>query len=68
MVMVQSFTFPDQTVHAMDALQKTFGVKNNAEVIQRALALAQIVSEKADDQNTVVVVGRDEPIKLTLTE
>jgi hypothetical protein len=66
--MTESFSFPDQTVRVMQSLQKTFGVKSNAEVISRALSLAQIVADKADPHNIVVVVGKDEPLKLNLAE
>jgi uncharacterized protein YqkB len=66
--MAESFTFDDQTMVAIKALQKTFDVKTNAEVINRELALAQVVAEQADDEHTVVVVGRNEPVKVTLTE
>jgi hypothetical protein len=65
--MSQSFTFPGQTVQLMHELQKTFGVSSNAEVISRALSLAKMVSDKAED-GTVVVVGKDDPLKLNLTK
>jgi hypothetical protein len=66
--MSENFSLPDQTIQIMQELKKSFGVTSNAEVISRALGLARIVAGKADDQNSVVVIGKDEPVKLTLTE
>jgi ribosomal protein L7/L12 len=66
--MAESYTFQNQTLDLIEALKKPFGVTTNAEVISRALALAQVVAEQADDQHTVVVVGKDEPVKVNLTE
>jgi hypothetical protein len=65
--MSQSFSFPNQTVKVMEELQKTFGVSSNAEVISRALSLAKIVADKAEG-NSVVVVGKDDPLKLNLSK
>jgi hypothetical protein len=66
--MAESYLFPKQTIKVIESLKKTFGVDSNAEVISRALSLAQIVAESADDANSVVVVGKDKPVKLTLSD
>jgi hypothetical protein len=36
-------------------LQKTFGVKTNAAVIRKALALANVASQHADTGNTITI-------------
>ncbi len=61
-----TFTFPDQTVKMLEKLQRTFGVSSNKEVIGRALALAQFAADKADENDTVVLVGKDKPLSLNL--
>jgi hypothetical protein len=64
----ESYTFDGEYLEAMESLKKPFGVSSNAEVISRALALALLVAEHADDKHSVLVVGKDEPIKINLTE
>jgi hypothetical protein len=68
--MSQSFEFPDKTVKVMNELQKTFGVTSNSQVISMALGLAKMLSEKADDQNSILVIGKDKDTatKITLSE
>jgi len=62
-----SFVFDNRTTKAIEALKETFGVKTNAAVIRRALALARVVAEKADENHTVMVVGKnDEAVKVSL--
>jgi hypothetical protein len=61
-----SFDFDERTLAAIDALKTSFGVKTNAAVVRRALALACLVADQADDKNSVVLVGRDETVKLSL--
>jgi hypothetical protein len=61
-----SFVFDDRTIKAIESLKETFGVKTNAAVIRRALALAQVVAEQADDKHSILLVGKDEPIKVNL--
>jgi len=64
----ESYTFEGEYLEALESLKKPFGVSSNAEVISRALALALLVAKEADDQHSVLVVGKDEPIKINLTE
>jgi hypothetical protein len=50
-------------------LQKAFGVASNAEVIRKALALADIVSEQAGADHTVTIAGEGkQPVKVSLAE
>lgn len=66
--MAERYKFENQTLELIEKLKIPFGVYTNAEVINRAWALAEVVAEQADDQHTVVIVGRDEPVKVNLTE
>jgi hypothetical protein len=61
-----SFDFDDRTMKAIEALKDTFNVKTNAAVIRRALALAQVVAENADDKHSVLLIGKDEPVRVNL--
>jgi hypothetical protein len=63
-----TFSFPDKTVRMMETLQKTFGVNSHFEVIGRALALAQFAAQKADENNNVVLAGKDNPLTLNLRD
>jgi hypothetical protein len=61
------FDFDDRTMKVIESLQESFGVKTNAAVIRRALALARVVAQNADDDHSVVIVGKDdEPVKIRL--
>jgi hypothetical protein len=65
--MAASFTFQDDTIKVIESLKSTFGVSTNGEMISRALALAKVVAEEADDEHTVVLAGKDnKPIKIIL--
>jgi hypothetical protein len=66
--MTERYIFDDKLTDAMKSLQESFAVSSNAEVIARALALAQVVSEQADEKHTVVVVGKGTPVKVDLTQ
>lgn len=61
-------TFDEKTTEIISSLQKTFGVSSNAEVIQRALALAQRVAEQASADHKILIGGKDDFIKLDLTK
>jgi hypothetical protein len=64
---VASFDVDGRTAELMTGLQKTFGVKTNAEVIRKALALASIAREQAASDNTVTIAGEGkEPVKVAL--
>ena len=49
-------------------LQKTFGVKTNAAVLRKALALANVASQYADADNTITITpGEGKPaVKVSL--
>jgi hypothetical protein len=60
-------TFGKSAVDAIEALKKTFGVTTNAEVVSKALDLARIVANQADEQNSVLLASKDgTPIKVNL--
>ena len=62
-----SFDVDKRTAELLAKLQKKFGVDTNAEVISRALALANIASDHAGHDNTVTISGEGKtPVKVTL--
>jgi hypothetical protein len=64
-----SFDVDERTAKLLAKLQKKFGVNTNAAVISRALALADIASEHAGDDNTVTIAGEGKaPVKVSLAE
>ncbi len=64
-----SFTVDKWTAELLARLQKTFGVDSNAEVIRKALALADIASEQAGADHTVTIAGEGkQPVKVSLAE
>lgn len=64
---VTSFEVDERTAELLAQLQKTFGVKTNAAVIRKALALANVASRHADADNTITI-GSDAkpPVKVSL--
>jgi hypothetical protein len=52
---VTSFEVDERTATLLADLQKTFGVKTNAAVIRKALALANVASQHADSDNTITI-------------
>ncbi len=56
-----SFKINAHTAQVLADLQKTFGVRTNAEVISSAVALARIVARVAGDKRSVVIKGAGEP-------
>ncbi|MGC9268606.1 hypothetical protein [Acidiphilium sp.] len=63
---VTSFEVDQHTAEAIAELRGLFGVKTNAAVIRRALALAQVVSREAAPDHTITVSGRAEPVRIIL--
>ncbi|MCF3948512.1 hypothetical protein AiwAL_14525 [Acidiphilium sp. AL] len=63
---VTSFDVDERTANAILELRGTFGVKTNAAVIRKALALAQVVSREATEDHTITVTGKSEPIRISL--
>jgi hypothetical protein len=52
---VTSFDVDERTAALLAELQKTFGVKTNAAVLRKALALANVASQYADADNTITI-------------
>ncbi len=64
---VTSFEVDDRTAKLLAQLQKTFGVKTNAAVIRKALALANVARRQADADNTITITSEGkEPVKVSL--
>ena len=65
---VTSFDMDERTQKSIDDLKVVFGVKTNAAVLRKALALATIAARNADKDNTVVVAqsssGQGERVSL----
>lgn len=58
----------ERTADLLARLQKKFGVKSNVAVIRQSLALANILSQQADADNTVTIVSEGKaPVKVLLT-
>lgn len=65
---VTSFEVDERTAAALTELQKTFGVKTNAAVIRKALALARVASQHAGADSTITITSEDgkPPVKVSL--
>lgn len=64
---ITSFDVDERTAELLARLQKTFGVKTNAAVIRKALALANIASQHAAPDHTITISGDDQPpVKVSL--
>jgi hypothetical protein len=65
---VTSFEVDERTADLLAQLQKTFGVKTNAAVIRKALALANVASQQADTDNTITITSGEgkAPVKVSL--
>lgn len=63
-----SFDVDERTAALLAELQKTFGVKTNAAVIRKALALANVASQHATADNTITIASEDgkRPVKVFL--
>jgi hypothetical protein len=66
-VAVTSFEVDERTAKLLADLQETFGVKTNAAVIRKALALANVASHHAAADHTITISGDGEPpVKVSL--
>jgi hypothetical protein len=54
-----SFVADSATLDAIAELKDRFGVKTNAQVLRKALALARVAAQNADDQNTLTILSPD---------
>jgi hypothetical protein len=61
-----SFVFDERTIDAIAKLKDAFGVSTNAAVIRRALALAQVAAEQADEKHNVLIGGKDDFVKINI--
>nr|WP_294505809.1 hypothetical protein [uncultured Rhodopila sp.] len=52
-----TFEVDKATLEAIAELKSAFGVKTNAQVIRKALALARVAAQNADEQNTLTIVS-----------
>jgi uncharacterized protein with von Willebrand factor type A (vWA) domain len=60
-------TFGKSAVDAIESLKAAFGVTTNAEVVSKALSLAQILAREADGDHNVLIAAKDgTPIELKL--
>ncbi len=64
---VTSFEVDERTAELLAQLQKTFGVKTNAAVIRKALALANVAAQHAAPDHTITISGDGQPpVKVSL--
>jgi hypothetical protein len=64
---VTSFEVDERTANLLAKLQGTFGVKTNAAVIRKALALASVASQHAAPDHTITISGDGQPrVKVSL--
>ncbi len=63
---VTTFEMDERTLAAIKDLQVVFGVKTNAAVLRKAIALAVAAATKATPEHTVTISGRDTPITISL--
>jgi len=64
---VTSFDVDERTAALLAELQKTFGVKTNAAVLRKALALASLASKHAASDHTITISGDGQaPVKISL--
>jgi hypothetical protein len=55
-----SFEMDERTVALIERLRGTFGVKTNAAVIRKALALANVASQHANADNTITIAPSED--------
>jgi hypothetical protein len=68
-VAVTTFEVDERTADLIARLRDTFGVKTNAAVIRKALALANVASQYADSDHTITIEqpGKGQPpVKVSL--
>jgi hypothetical protein len=64
---VTSFEVDERTADLLAQLQKKFGVRTNAAVIRKALALANVASQHAGSDNTITITSDEgPPVKVSL--
>jgi hypothetical protein len=57
---ITSFDVDERTAELIARLQKTFGVKTNAAVLRKALALANVASQHADADNMITIAPSED--------
>jgi ribosomal protein L7/L12 len=63
-----TFEVDAATLAAIAELKQKFGVKTNAQVIRKALALARVAAQNADEENALTIVSpHDGQKKVLLT-
>jgi hypothetical protein len=50
------FAVDHATLEAISDLKRVFGAKTNADVVRKALALAQVAAENADPSNNTLTI------------
>jgi hypothetical protein len=55
-----TFEVDDATLAALTDLKKKFGVKTNAQVIRKALALARVAAQNVGEDNTITILSPDQ--------
>jgi hypothetical protein len=65
---VTSFEVDERTVELIARLRETFGVKTNAAVLRKALALANVASQHAGSDHTITISSDNgkPPVKVSL--
>lgn len=58
-----TFAVDDDILKALAELKVEFGVKTNAQVIRKAIALARIAVRNADSDRELTIVSPDQQIK-----
>jgi len=51
--------FDENSQAEIDKLKKVFGSSSNAAVVRRALALAAVIAQEADENRNVTILGRN---------
>jgi len=60
---VTTFDVDERTAELLAKLQTTFGVKTNAAVLRKAVALANIASQHAGPDNTITIAPSEDGTK-----
>ena len=53
---VSRFEVDEEVYNAISILRPVFGVRTNAQVIRKALALAKVAAEHADSENRLTII------------
>jgi hypothetical protein len=62
-----TFEVDAATLKAISELKEKFGVKTNAQVIRKALALARVAAQNTDEDNAITIVSADGQKKVLLS-